>query len=315
MSLRFTALITALLIAAGGAQAGEIQLRSSAVIDDPVVTLGDLLIGAGDAADVVVARAPAPGRRMVIGVRQIYKAARANGLVWRPLGGLDRVIVRRASKRIGHAEIASRLRKAINKISPREKLSVELPNRTAEIDLPTDAVATLDVENLDYRRESGRFSATLVAAAGTPYVTRLNVVGRVRAMVEMPVLRRAVLRGEIINEDDIAWTELPADRVRTNYITDSADLVGMSPRRTLRPDRPVRSNDVHAPVAVAKGANVVMTFRTAFMVLTAAGRALEDGALGATIRVLNTRSNMVIDALVEGSNLVSVTTRQNIALN
>ena len=51
------------------------------------------------------------------------------------------------------------------------------------------------------------------------------------------------------------------------------------------------------------------------MVLTTSGRALDSGAKGDTIRVLNTKSNSIIEARVEGGNLVTVTTRQNFALN
>jgi flagella basal body P-ring formation protein FlgA len=50
-------------------------------------------------------------------------------------------------------------------------------------------------------------------------------------------------------------------------------------------------------------------------VLTAVGRALADGAIGDTIRVLNTHSNTVVDAVVENSSVVVVGTRRRLAMN
>jgi flagellar basal body P-ring formation protein FlgA len=42
------------------------------------------------------------------------------------------------------------------------------------------------------------------------------------------------------------------------------------------------------------------------MQLTAQGKAVEDGAMGASIRVTNTQSNRVIDTVVSGPNQVVV---------
>ncbi len=178
-----------------------------------------------------------------------------------------------------------------------------------EIHLPTGAPPTLVVEDLGYDRRRGRFSATLVAAWGTAHESRSMLTGRAFPVVEVPALRRHVRRDETIGEGDIEWTEIRADRMPPYVITDPAELVGLVPRRALRPGVPIRANDVRAPIVVAKGANVTMTYRTPTMVLTVAGRAIEGGAMGETIRVLNIKSKRVIDATVAGGGLVTVASR------
>ena len=50
----------------------------------------------------------------------------------------------------------------------------------------------------------------------------------------------------------------------------------------------------------------MMSYRTAAMVLTTPGRALDDGALGEVIRVLNSQTKVVVDATVSGGGQVSV---------
>ena len=58
---------------------------------------------------------------------------------------------------------------------------------------------------------------------------------------------------------------------------------------------------------VAKGSIVSLVYRTSNMVLTAGGRALENGAMGSVIRVLNRKSKVVVEARVDGGNVLSVT--------
>jgi flagellar basal body P-ring formation protein FlgA len=57
---------------------------------------------------------------------------------------------------------------------------------------------------------------------------------------------------------------------------------------------------------VHKGDLVTVILNTASMQLTAQGKAVEDGAMGASIRVTNTQSNRVIDTVVSGPNQVVV---------
>ena len=309
MTQRFIALAVALMLVGGQADAAGTRLRTSAIVEAGVVTLGDVLEHAGVAAGAVVAPAPAPGKRGMIGVSRIYAVARANGLEWRPLRGASRVIIRRASQRISRPVIEERLREALAEEAPGKSLRVTLAHRTVEINLPIGAPPTLVVEDLGYDRRRGRFSATLVAARGTVHESRTMLTGRAFPVVEVPALRRRVRRDEIIGEGDIEWIELRADRMPPYVVTDPADLVGLAPRRALRPGVPIRANDVRAPIVVAKGAKVSMTYRTPIMVLTVAGRAIEGGAMGATIRVLNIKSKRIIDATVAGSGLVTVASR------
>ncbi len=319
MILRIVFLAIALALGATAtnpaAAAVEARLRASVVVDGPVVTLGDVLAGAGAAADAVLARAPAPGRRMVVSVSLVFRVARANGLDWKPARGLDRVVVSRAGQRIAKSEIEERLVDALRDIAPGENLRIDLQGRGAEIVLPTAAPRTVEIENLSLDRARGRLTATVVAAAGTAYAQRANIAGRVHAVVELPVLRRTLRRGEVIEQGDLDWAEMRADRIRRATIDDPADIVGQAARRTLRAGQPLYAGDLRAPVIVAKGANVTMTYRTEAMVLSTAGKALEDGGQGETIRVLNTQTNTVIDAMVEGSGMVVVTSRRRLALN
>ena len=56
-----------------------------------------------------------------------------------------------------------------------------------------------------------------------------------------------------------------------------------------------------------------MKIETPFMVVTAQGRALQDGKLGDVVRVNNTQSNRMIEGLVTGGGIVVIQSGQRAA--
>jgi flagella basal body P-ring formation protein FlgA len=102
------------------------------------------------------------------------------------------------------------------------------------------------------------------------------------------------------------WLRVGARRLPGNVVVDSASLIGKSPRRAIRPGQPVRATDLREPVLVPKNSLIVLRLETDRMVLTAQGRALEDGASGQVIRVMNTKSNAIINGVVAESGTVRV---------
>ncbi|MBO6634695.1 MAG: flagella basal body P-ring formation protein FlgA, partial [Parvibaculum sp.] len=57
---------------------------------------------------------------------------------------------------------------------------------------------------------------------------------------------------------------------------------------------------------VEKGAQVDMLLTSGALTLIARGRALESGAVGDVVNVLNIRSNRTIQGVIEGPNMIRV---------
>ncbi len=292
--------------AAPAAEAVQVTLRPSVTVSGKLVRLGDLFVPAGDRAETAVAYAPAPGKRAVFGTRWLYRVARAYGLNWQPLSIYDQAVVERESIVIGRREIADHILAALVGKGVDSDMQVELSNRMLRLHVPGDATATVAVEDVTYDPRTRRFVAIVAAPADDPAARRIRVTGRLHRMTDVPVLTRRVLSGEVIREGDVKWIRIRGDRLQRDAIQDARDLIGKSPRRGLRAGVPVRVSDVRRPVLVPRRSLVTIVYLVRSMMLTAQGRALEDGGAGDTVRVTNTQSNIVVQAVVTGANRVSV---------
>ncbi len=290
----------------GSQVAGLVLLKPTVIIDGPIVHLGDLFDGLGENGATQVARAPAPGTRVTVGARWLSTVARAYGVRWQPASRLEGTVIERASIVIETQRIEGATLQALRQRGIDGKLSLVLDNPATRIHLPTDAEPSLLVAGLNYNPKTGRFTAHLVApAVGTP-LARITISGRATEMIEVPVLRRRMVPGEVIRADDITWQEVRADRLSRNVVLDPVNLLGLSPRRPIRAEKPLLGNDLRRPILVAKNSLVTIRLETERMVMTARGRALEQGANGDVIRVVNTKSNQIISASVTGSGIVRV---------
>ncbi len=285
---------------------GPVLLKAKVVIDGPIVHLGDLFDGLGANGATPVARAPAPGTRVTVSARWLSVVARAYAVAWRPGSRLDGSVIERASIVIESQRIESATIDALRRRGIDGRLSLVLDNPVTRIHLPIDAEPSLLVAGLSYNPETGRFTAHLVAPAeGTP-LARVTISGRAIELIEVPVLRRRMMPGEVIGEGDITWQDARADRISRNVVLDPVNLVGKSPRRPIRAEKPVLGSELRQPLLVSRNSLVTIRLQTARMVLTARGRAMEAGARGDVIRVVNTKSNQIISASVTESGTVEV---------
>ncbi len=295
----------AVFIAAVASEAAT--LRSEAVILDDRVTLGDLFDGLpADQAATAIARAPALGRTVTLDARWLGRLAQAHGIDWDTTAGALRIAVSRPSHRLDRSVISDFLRETLADRMAGDAFELAIDNRGLEIHLPLDAPPTLAIEGLTFDPVGGRFSGTLIAPAqGTPIV-RLGIAGRATRILEVPVLQARMRGGEIIAEADITYVAMPAHRVAADAALDAADMVGLSPRRSLAAGVPVRLADLRPPIVVRRGEPVTMQLSAGALTITARGRALEDGARGALIRIVNIDSNRTVEAEIVGPGTVTV---------
>lgn len=289
--------------------AGDIvTLRAAAVVEDDVVRLSDLFEGIADPglAATPVARSPQPGATVDVGARWLAAVARAHGLPWQPRSRYERVSLRRDSHDIAIAEIEASLRQALADQGLAGEVRLALDNPGLRLRLPRTSERSLRVSRLTLDPGSGRFLAHLVAPAQGEPLAKISVTGRALELTEVPVLSRNAKPGEIIRNRDIEWMNVQVNRLTRTTVIDASSLVGMTPRRPIRAQDMIRTTDLQTPVMVTKNSLVTIRLDTDRMQLTVQGRALEDGAEGDVVRIMNTTSNTVVNAVVVEAGRVVV---------
>ena len=303
--LAVPALALLLAGAAPRSDAWAATLRNQVVVDGDVVRLGDLFENPGPRAQVAVANAPAPGRRMVFEVQWLAEVARYYQVGWRPQSRFERVVVERPGRIVTPREIVARLRDALSEHGMRQDSLVELANRSQDIAVALDAPETIEIRQLDYDQPAGRFTAVLLVGAGHPSQQRRIVTGRVFPTVPVPVLRRAINPGDVIRAEDLEWGSAREDQLRADAITSPQQIVGQTPRIRLRPGEPIRQGDTQPVILVNRDSTITIVVDTGSMRLTALGRALDNGSRGQIVRVTNLQSRQTIEAVVTGPDLVT----------
>jgi flagellar basal body P-ring formation protein FlgA len=304
MTRFFVPLFAVLLAVLPSSVRAEIVFQPTVTVTGNVIHLGDLFTGAGAGANDPVAPAPALGTRVTYSAAWLGAIARDHHLDWQPSSDFNQTTVERVSRTIGTDVITRHLLDAMGQAPENADAVIRFDNSSLHFLVPGDASDDMAVDGLNLDPHNGRFSAFITAPPSGADAQRQRVTGTLIVEVEVPVPARAIPIGEIISGNDIELIKLPRGRFATDTITNASELIGKSARHVLRAEQPLRAGDVEDPLVVHKGDLVTVELRTPTMVLSAQGKALEDGAMGVAIRVTNTQSNRTIDAVVIGANQV-----------
>jgi flagella basal body P-ring formation protein FlgA len=124
-----------------------------------------------------------------------------------------------------------------------------------------------------------------------------------KASVERFVTSSRVVRaGEVLGATDL--TLRPG--VGAGGLVDPAAAVGLEARVTLYPGRPIAPGDLAPPAMVDRNQIVTIRFVRGGLLIETDGRALDRGAHGGRIRVMNLTSRATVVAQVVGASLVEV---------
>lgn len=165
---------------------------------------------------------------------------------------------------------------------------------------------SVGIKTLKYDANERTFSANLFFMDQGDVVSAVPVSGTYLEMVEVPMLKQSLAKGQEISEENIQTKLLPVNRLRADTVTDVETLVGKTPRRTISDNRPIRKLELMAPSVLQKGSVVTMRYQTPFMTISTTGEAQQSGSEGETIRVKNTESNITVSAKIMSGNEVLV---------
>jgi flagella basal body P-ring formation protein FlgA len=287
-------------------------LKRAATVSSDIVRIGDLIDNAGDAADAPIFRSPDVGTTGAVSVQQVIDAIRLHHIYLIDTGSLSQVEVTHVGRAIDVSDIETRIAGLFAGrygLGDAKNLTVTLDRPARPITVEASATTDLVVANAAVEPRSGRFDVTFdipgsIALRRTP----LRFTGTVVETAPAAVLTRALARGDIIKASDVAIERRPKPEVTAEVIGAVNDAIGLAVRQAARIGQPLRRTDLMKPEMVHRDDNIMLVYEVPGIMLTTRGKAIEAGAEGDIINVLNIQSKRTVQGIVTGPGRVTITT-------
>jgi flagellar basal body P-ring formation protein FlgA len=279
--------------------------RTNTTLRGSTVRLSDLFDGVDSKADRVLGPGPGPGGRIVVEAAQLAAIARQFGVDWRAASPADRAVLERLGRPLRREDVLDAVREALIAAGASDECDVDVAGFTPPL-VPVEAVPRPVVSELDYDQGVGRFSAMLSVTGEGMEPLHLRVDGRVDDTIEVPVAAARLATGGILRSDDVRMARVRTSQIRGDVLRKPSDAIGLQTKRQIAPGQPLFTNELMHPSIVVKGATVLMLLDSPGIALTAQGQAIDSGAIGERIRVLNPSSHAAVEAEVIGPDRVRV---------
>lgn len=192
----------------------------------------------------------------------------------------------------------------------------EAARAAAEKAAAGEAEVTAVDERLKLARCAGALDATIerpiergrgivLVSCSAPEPWRLFVPVRMRNDVAVLVLARNVQPGEVLTAEDLRLERRSSASLPYDYLSDGAQAVGLTIRRTQPAGAVVTAAALEAPEVVRRGELVTLAAGDGPVMVKSEGVALEAARLRQRIKV-RSASGRVIEGTAEGPGLVRV---------
>ncbi|WP_167767491.1 flagellar basal body P-ring formation chaperone FlgA [Bradyrhizobium frederickii] len=284
-------------------------LRASVTVTSDVVRVGDLIDNAGSAATIPVYRSPDLGTTGTLTVGQVLSVLRAKQVIGVMTGDIKEVQVTRLARTLAGKDLENAVASALERrfgLGDAANITVTFDRGVTEMRLDAANSGALQPIATRYDARSGRFDVAFeIANDSNPTPTKLRFAGTAIETVEVAVLTRDIDRADTLKSSDVALERRPKAEI-TGEPASRERSVGMQLRRAMRAGMPLRAADIVKPDFVVRDQSVTIIYQAPGLYLTTRGKAIESGAEGDTVGVLNLHSKRTLTGVVTGRGQVTI---------
>src|SRR4030081_547135 len=317
MTIRLLLLAAALLAATSTTASAQSRddviaapvLRASITVAADLVRIGDLIDNAGSSAQIAIYRAPDLGTTGSLPTAQVIAALRAHQVIGVDTRDISAILVTRLARTLEGKDIELQIARALehrNGLGEAANLSLTFDRDVQDLKLEASNSGAMQAISARFEPRNNRFDLTFEIAndnVSTP--TRLRFTGSAVETVEAAVLARNVERNEQIKSADGVVESRPKAEGGGDRATRER-AVGMQARRQLRAGQALKAADLVKPDLVQRDQTVTLIYDVTGLYLTIRGKALEGGAEGDVVSVLNLQSKRTGTGGVIGRGQVAI---------
>lgn len=284
-----------------------VTLRPSTELTSEAIRLSHVFDGVPAGLDRDIALSPTAGQSVTYDVRVLTRLAKKYRLDWEATSYTDHAILSRAANYLTldmiQPEVISELQEHFT--DKNTSYEVTFDNRSFSMAFPAEHAPDYKLINFSYDKRSKRFKAEILAKTGATALHK-PLSGRVLVKRSIPVLAKKLKVGTIIGTHDLKREWVQDIKIGKDVLTATADILGQEMRQAHPAGSVIRARDIAAPRMVLRGSIVTMKIQTPAMLITAQGRALQDGTKGEVVRIKNMQSMRIIEATVTADGIVQV---------
>jgi flagella basal body P-ring formation protein FlgA len=316
--MRRIAILT-LVLACGGAAAAQTLdpgaslapvLKRQATVAGEIVRIGDLIDNAGAVAGTAIFRAPDLGETGTVEAYRVLDAVRRHGLVAVESQGIAEVIVTRPGRIIVAKDVEAAIGRVLAArygLGDGRNLAFTFDHEAKPVHLEQGGAAELQPTRILYDRGTGRFDLTFeVPGSALMHGMQLRYTGSAVETRDVAVLTRQLARGEVVKQADVTMERRPRAELSDDMPDTANQVVGLAARRPLRAGQALRSADLTKAEVVLRGDPVTLIYEVPGVFLTIRGKALESGAEGDLVSVVNGQSKRTLQGTVSGPGRVTI---------
>jgi flagella basal body P-ring formation protein FlgA len=260
-------------------------------------------------ADAAIFRSPDLGTTGSVSVQKVLDALQPFHIYLINTRGLSEVEVTRAGRQIDFSDLEARIAQAFAGrygLGEAKNLAVTLDVAPRPAMVEASVTSDLTLATAALNPMSGRFEIAFEVPGSAIIRKPLRFTGSIVETVEVAVTTHTLAAGAIVKEADLAIERRPKAKVGSDALGSTHDAIGFAVRSGLRAGMPLRRADLMKPQMVHRDDNVTLVYEVPGILLTTRGKALEAGAEGDVINVLNVQSKRTVQGTVTGPNRVSI---------
>src|SRR5246127_3206393 len=303
------ALSTGALAQSNGDTIAVPVLREKVIVTADVVRIGDVVDNAGTAARIAIYRSPDLGTTGTLPAAQVVATLRAHQVIGVDTKDIKEVTVTRLARTVQAREIELAVAQALEHrggLGDAANISLTFERELQDLHLDAANTGAIQSGSARYEPRNNRFDVTLeIANEASAQPTKLRFTGTAIETGGAAILTRNGERADLIKPADIVVERRPKAEVGSDAASRDR-AVGMQMRRPMRAGQSLRVADLVKPDLVQRDQSVTVIYQSAGLYITAHAKALDSGAEGDVISLLNPQSKRTVTGVVTGRGLVTI---------
>lgn len=187
-----------------------------------------------------------------------------------------------------------------------DNVELELFGGQTKFDLGDISDAKILLSNFSAIEDDDKFTVDAEIFADGKSVATTKLVGRYFVLEKVLVPTKDITKDEIIKKENLTQIIIRSNRLRDDVIKEENNLLGKQAIRTIKEGKPITSRDIRDEIVIKKGQMIMVVYKYKGLQITSKMEAIEDGAKGQRIRLVNNKSNKEVIGRVVDKNMVEV---------